>query len=99
MFIPHTMFWGEFEIQTIATMDKASTLDHVWPTTGLINFELTDSPMNCFILAVAKLIAISFTVAGGYRGGYRGSYRGGYRGRGGYPSDVPPIYNAGYPPS
>ena len=70
MFIPHTMFWGELEIQTIATMDQASTLSHVWPTTGLINFELTDSPMNCFILAIAKLIAISFTVAGGYRGGY-----------------------------
>jgi H+/Cl- antiporter ClcA len=69
MFIPHTMFWGEFEIDTIGTMSPASTLDHIWPTYGLIGFEM-NSAFTAFIVGVTKLIAISFTVAGGYRGGY-----------------------------
>jgi len=67
--IPHTMFWGEFEFQTIATMAPASTLDHIWPTSGLLGFEM-EGPWSALLLGVAKLIAISFTVAGGYRGGY-----------------------------
>ena len=69
MIIPHTMFWGEAEFQQIATMAPSSELPHVWPTKGLIGFEM-DSPLNAFILGVAKIIAISFTVAGGYRGGF-----------------------------
>jgi len=68
MLIPHTLFWGEFEIQTIATQAPASTLTHVWPTGGLLSFEM-DSCFKAFLVGVAKLIAISFTVAGGYRGG------------------------------
>jgi H+/Cl- antiporter ClcA len=69
MLIPHTMFWGEYEFQTIATMAPASTLNHIWPTTGLIGFEM-ENAFHCFIVGFAKLIAISFTVAGGYRGGF-----------------------------
>jgi H+/Cl- antiporter ClcA len=69
MLVPHTMFWGELEFQTIATMSPASTLNHIWPTTGLLGFEM-DSPFHAFIVGVAKLVAISFTVSGGYRGGY-----------------------------
>jgi H+/Cl- antiporter ClcA len=69
MLVPHTMFWGEYEFQTIATMSPASTLDHIWPTYGLFHFEMT-SAFTAFIVGVTKLIAISFTVAGGYRGGY-----------------------------
>jgi H+/Cl- antiporter ClcA len=33
--IPHTMFWGESEFQTIASLSPASTLPHVWPTSAL----------------------------------------------------------------
>jgi H+/Cl- antiporter ClcA len=68
MLIPHTLFWGEFEIQTIATLAPADTLEHIWPTSGLFGFEM-DSFWTCVLVAVAKLVAISFTVAGGYRGG------------------------------
>jgi len=67
--VPHTMFWGEFEFQTIATMSPASTLVHIWPTSGLIDFEM-NSAWTALLVGVTKLIAISFTVAGGYRGGY-----------------------------
>ena len=67
--VPHTMFWGEFEIQTIGTLSPASTLEHIWPTFGLIGFEM-DSALTSFVVGVTKLIAISFTVAGGYRGGF-----------------------------
>lgn len=67
--IPHTMFWGESEFQTIASLSPASTLPHVWPTSGLLGFEM-DSTWTCFLVGLTKLIAISFTVAGGYRGGF-----------------------------
>jgi len=69
MFIPQTMFWGEYEFQAISTMSPAADLDHVWPTSGLLNFEMT-SAFKCFLVGLFKLIAISFTVAGGYRGGF-----------------------------
>ena len=67
--VPHTMFWGEYEFQTVSTLSPASTLEHIWPTTGATGFEL-DSFWACIIMGLAKLVAISFTVAGGYRGGY-----------------------------
>lgn len=69
LLVPHTMFWGEFEIQEILTMAKAEELDHIWPTTGLTGFEM-DSRLTCLIVGVCKMIVISFTVAGGYRGGF-----------------------------
>jgi len=69
MLVPQTMFWGEWEVGTIATLSPASDLPHVWPTTGLIGFEMT-SWQSCLIVGCSKLVAISFTVAGGYRGGY-----------------------------
>ena len=69
MAIPHTMFWGETEFQTIASLSPASTLPHVWPTSGLFGFEM-NSTWTCFTVGLTKLIAISFTVAGGYRGGF-----------------------------
>lgn len=69
MLIPQTMFWGEYEFQTISTMSPASTLAHIWPTTGLFGFEM-ENGWHSLIVGVAKLIAISFTVAGGYRGGF-----------------------------
>lgn len=69
MIIPQTMFWGEYEFQTIATMSPAKDLVHVWPTSGLFGFEM-ETGFHALIVAVCKLIAISFTVAGGYRGGF-----------------------------
>lgn len=67
--VPHTAFWGEEEIQVVAMMGPASSLPNIFPTTGLIGFEM-DSPFHVFIVGCAKLCAISFTVAGGFRGGY-----------------------------
>ena len=69
MFVPQTMFWGEFEFPVLATASPASDLPHVWPTAGLIGFEM-NSFLTCVIVGTCKLVAISFTVAGGYRGGF-----------------------------
>mmetsp|Transcript_8286 Transcript_8286/g.17927 ORF Transcript_8286/g.17927 Transcript_8286/m.17927 type:complete len:629 (+) Transcript_8286:323-2209(+) len=69
MLVPHTMFWSEFEFGVISSLSPASKLQHVWPTTGLIGFEM-DSWQTCCIVGFSKLIAISLSVAGGYRGGY-----------------------------
>jgi H+/Cl- antiporter ClcA len=69
MLVPQTMFWGEYEFQTISTMSEASDLRHVWPTTGLFGFQM-QSTFHAFIVGFVKMIAISFTVAGGYRGGF-----------------------------
>jgi hypothetical protein len=63
-----TAFWGEEEIQVVANMGPAKDLPNIWPTTGLLRFEM-DSPFHAFLVGVGKLIAISFTVAGGLRGG------------------------------
>lgn len=60
---------GEEEFQTIVSMAPASDLPNVWPTSGLLHFEM-DTAFKALIVAVAKLIAISFTVSGGLRGGY-----------------------------
>jgi H+/Cl- antiporter ClcA len=69
MLIPQTMFWGEFEFQTIATMGNTSELVHIWPQQGLLDFQMTGF-WSALLLGVAKLVAISFTVGGGFRGGY-----------------------------
>lgn len=50
-------------------MSPAKDLVHVWPTSGLFGFEMK-SGFHALIVAIGKLIAISFTVAGGYRGGF-----------------------------
>ena len=67
--IPHTMFWGEYEIQTVGTLSKADTLFNVWPTSGAFGFEV-ETGGTALLMGFAKLVAISFIVAGGYRGGY-----------------------------
>lgn len=66
---PATLFWGEYEFQTIATLGPANDLMHVWPTQGAFGFEM-DSFLTALVVGGAKLVAISFTVAGGYRGGF-----------------------------
>jgi Voltage gated chloride channel len=52
----------------IANLGPAKDLPHIWPTTGLTGFEM-DGPGKALIVGFTKLIAISFTVAGGLRGG------------------------------
>jgi H+/Cl- antiporter ClcA len=69
LLMPATLFWGEYEFQTIATLAPAATLPHVWPTTGLFHFEM-NSFVTSLLVGVGKLVAISFTVCGGYRGGF-----------------------------
>lgn len=61
-------FWGEEEIQVVANMGPPKDLPNLWPPTGLTGFVM-DGPGKAFVVGIAKLIAISFTVAGGLRGG------------------------------
>ena len=69
MFIPQTLFWGENEFQQISTLGAAEDLPHVWPTSGFLGYEM-DSALKSFLVGFFKMIAISFTVSGGYRGGF-----------------------------
>lgn len=69
MLIPATLFWGEMEFFPIATMAPSSELPHVWPTSGLIDFEM-DTWWKALLLGFVKMAAISFSVAGGFRGGF-----------------------------
>ena len=69
MFMPYTLFWGEDEFQQIATLGPAENLANVFPTSGLIDFEM-DTALNCFLVGVFKLVSISFGIAGGFRGGF-----------------------------
>ena len=66
---PRTLFWGEAEFQTLATGAPASTLPHVFPTGGMLGLTM-DTLGEAMGVAIGKMIAISFTVAGGYRGGF-----------------------------
>ena len=67
--IPHSMFWGEEEFLTIATMSPAINLPHVWPTSGAIHFEM-DTLWKALLLGIAKIVAISLSLAAGFRGGF-----------------------------
>lgn len=69
IFIPRTLFWGESEFQTLATGANASELPHVFPQHGLLGLEM-DTFGTAMCVGFFKMIAISFTVAGGYRGGF-----------------------------
>ena len=62
-------FFAEFEFPVLATLSPTSDLPHVWPKAGLIGFEM-NSCTNCVIVGLCRLLAISPTVAGGYRGGF-----------------------------
>ena len=69
MLIPHTLFWGEAEFDTLWNLRSAETLEHVWPTSGILGFEM-DTPGKCALVGIAKMFTISFSVAGGFRGGF-----------------------------
>jgi H+/Cl- antiporter ClcA len=67
--IPQTLFWSESEIQTLVTRSPASELPHVWPTSGIIGYEM-DSIWKTALVGLVKLVSISFSIAGGFRGGF-----------------------------
>lgn len=49
-------------------MGAAKDLPNIWPTEGWTGFEM-NTPFKVFLMGCSKLVAISFTVAGGLRGG------------------------------
>jgi H+/Cl- antiporter ClcA len=76
---PYTLFWGEYEISAIANARPFSQLPHIWSQSGRSSFrwfEMDDAlfPAQTWwrgmVVGTLKLMAISFTVAGGFRGGY-----------------------------
>lgn len=69
VFVPQTLFWGEYEFQTVAALAPTKELEHLWPAGGLTGLEITGFS-TALLVGFAKLAAISFTVAGGYRGGF-----------------------------
>jgi len=66
---PQTLFWAEFEAQSI--IDHGATeLPHVWPKQGVLGPISLSSPAHLLGIGIAKLVAISITVLAGYRGGF-----------------------------
>lgn len=72
IFLPPTMFWGEFEMETIA--DDSVPLNHVWPKGGfwgLDAFMSGNYTMRIwFAIGFAKLVTIAVTSVSGLRGGF-----------------------------
>ena len=70
--LPPVMFWGEFEIGTLAAPSAA--LPHIWPkggVWGLEPFQQNDyTPQLLLVIAVVKLVTVSVTVCSGFRGGF-----------------------------
>lgn len=66
------MFWGEFEIGTLAA--PASALPHIWPKGGVWGLEPFQqghyTPVLLLVIAVVKLITVNVTVLSGFRGGF-----------------------------
>lgn len=65
--LPPTMFWGEYEINTLA--DQGRPLPHIWPKGGIYGLEVfwgSDYPWwLCLTICFTKLLAISITVLSG----------------------------------
>lgn len=53
----------------MATGAHASELPHVFPQLGILGLQM-DTFGTAMAVGICKMIAISFTVAGGYRGGF-----------------------------
>jgi len=67
--LPETLFWAEFEAQSI--IDSGTTpLPHVWPAVGALGPYSLSSPTTLIAISIAKLVAIGVTVLAGYRGGF-----------------------------
>lgn len=70
--LPPVMFWGEFEIGTLAAPSAA--LPHIWPKGGVWGLEPFRqdqyTPVLLLVIAMVKLITVSVTVLSGFRGGF-----------------------------
>ena len=70
--LPPVMFWGEFEIGTLAAPSTA--LPHIWPKGGVWGLEPFRqdqyTPVLLLVIAVVKLITVNITVLSGFRGGF-----------------------------
>ena len=70
--LPPVMFWGEFEISTLAAPSVA--LPHIWPKGGVWGLEPFQqnqyTPQLLLVIALVKLTAVSITVHSGFRGGF-----------------------------
>ena len=70
--LPPVMFWGEFEIGTLAAPSTA--LPHIWPKGGVWGLEPFQqnqyTPQLLLCIAVVKLVTVSVTVLSGFRGGF-----------------------------
>ena len=69
VFFPETLFWAEYEAQTIISKG-ANPLPHVNPNVGIFGAYSLENPIVLFAIGIFKLLAISFTVLAGYRGGF-----------------------------
>jgi len=67
--LPETLFWAEYEAQTIID-HGATALPHVHPAVGMFGAYSLSDPSVLFAIGLAKLLAISITVLAGYRGGF-----------------------------
>lgn len=66
---PETLFWAEYEAQTIISRGETA-LPHVWPTVGALGEYSLSDPVYLLLIGLFKLVAISATVLAGYRGGF-----------------------------
>ena len=66
---PETLFWAEYESQTIIS-HGATPLPHVNPKVGFLGEYSLSDPTYLILIGLFKLVAISFTVLAGYRGGF-----------------------------
>ena len=72
---PETLFWAEFETQTIISHGSIP-LPHVRPAVGALGEYSLSDPLVLVTIGIMKLAAISFTVVAGYRGGFISTYVG-----------------------
>jgi H+/Cl- antiporter ClcA len=75
LLVPYTLFWGEFEFQTIATLRPARELPHLLDSSSVIGLKLYDDRTatavgTALAVGLAKFLAIAISLAGGYRGGF-----------------------------
>merc|ERR1719326_2660213 len=66
---PETLFWAEYESQTIISHGNTA-LPHVNPKVGALGEYSLSDPFALTMIGLLKLFAISFTVLAGYRGGF-----------------------------
>ena len=55
IFLPPTMFWGEFEIRTLANPTKAA-LPHIWPKGGFYGLDMF---MQVRLLSIQPVLTLS----------------------------------------